>query len=275
MNNKLIRLLALALVAISVFSLCACSSTSETDETTTAVPYAEGAVIPDNKAEVVDKFNQLMAKTKEATDFEEMKYWLDHDAGGIECENATVTAAFKLMSDNVANEKHELFSMTTKNEEKKITAKDCFPVMGSDKAGALNLADVRSAVITDNRMDEHYTLIIKINPETNPNQDDSIYGKLYKISKDEDILAEFAKYKDFFTVGNYSATYGEGTIKMIVDKKTDRVTKLELSRNVVVETTITGQGTLKSEIGADVPVKFNYNSTANYEIIWPVEEAAE
>ncbi len=275
MNNKIIRLIALALVAISVFSLCACNSGTAEEETTTAVPYSEGAVIPDSKAEVVEKFNKLMADTKAATDFEEMKYWLDHDAGGIDCENNTVKSAFKLMSDNVTNEGHELFSMSTKDENKKVTAKDCFPVMGSDKAGMLDLADVRSAVITDNRMDEHYTLIIKINPETNPEQEDSIYGKLYKISKDEDVLAEFAKYKDFFTVGEYNATYGEGTIKMFVNKKTDRVTKLELSRNVVVETTISGQGTLKEEIGADVPVKFDYNSTANYEIIWPVEEAAE
>lgn len=267
MNKKLIRLISLALAAIMVFSLCSCSTSPTEEETTTTIPYASEA--PEGKAEIVEKFNKLMADTKNASGYEEMKYWLDQNARDCECENEYVKAAFKTVADKMTGVN---FEISTANEENPVTPKDCFPVMGSDAAGALDLADVRSAVITDNQGDAHYTIIIKINPETNPEQEDSVYGKLYKISKDEDILKNFDSIKDFVTAEEYDATYGIGTIKMVVDKATDHVTKLELSRSVAIETEITGQGTLAS-VGT-VPMKFNYNSTANYEIIWPTEEAA-
>ena len=266
MNKKLIRLISLALAAIMVFSLCSCSTNPAEEETTTEIPYASES--PAGKAEIVERFNKLMADTKNATDYEEMKYWLDQSAGGCECENKYVKAAFKTVADKMTKES---FGLSTADEENPSTPKDCFPVMGSDDAGALSLADVRSALISDNKGDAHYTIILKINPETNPEQEDSVYGKLYKISKDEDILANFDSVKDFVTAEEYSATYGIGTIKMVVDKKTDHVTKLELSRSVAIETEITGQGTLAS-VGT-VPMSFEYTSTANYEIIWPVEEA--
>jgi hypothetical protein len=157
---------------------------------------------------------------------------------------------------------------------KKVTAKECFPVMGSDEAAVLDFADVRSAIITDNEADAYYTIVIKLNPEKNPNQGDSVYGKLYKITKDEDIIKAFDGFKDFFTVGSYDANYGVGTIRMQVDKKSDRVMKVELIREVAIETTVTGQGAMKDEIGKDIPATFNYSSTATYDVLWkdiPVE----
>lgn len=278
MNKKLIRLISLALIAVMTLSLCACGTGSTEEETTTTVAIASGD--PEGKAEVVARFNKLMADTKvaksikedEKNGFEEMKYWLDHDINDVESENETVKSLLKLFSDKVTSNGYDL---STNNEEEPSNPKECFPIMGSDKAGALDLADVRSAVITDNGSDSHYTIMLKINPETNPDQENSIYGKLYKITEDGEILKEFDGYKDFITVSGYDATYGVGTIKMIVDKKTDHVTKLELSREVAIETKVTGQGTLKDEIAADTAVTFKFTSTANYEIIWPVEEEAE
>lgn len=273
MNKKLIRLLSLALAAVMVFSLCACNGGTAEEETTTTIPYSDQAIKDGDvaKAELVAKFNKLMADTKASTEFEGINYWLDQSAGDCECENEYVKASFKTLADKITNND---FGLSTTDEENPASVKDIFPVMGSDKAGALDLADVRSAVITDNEEDTHYTIVLKINPETNPEQENSIYGKLYKISKDDEILAEFAKYKDFVTVEKYDATYEIGTIKVVVDKATDHVTKLELGRTAAIETEITGQGTLAS-VGT-VPLKFKYYSTANYEITWPAaEEAAE
>ncbi len=279
MNKKLIRLIALALIAVMTLSLCACSTGSAEEETTTTIAIVSGD--PEGKAEVVARFNELMAATKaaksveedEKNGFNEMKYWLDHDINDVESDNETIKSLIKLFADKATSNGYDL---STNNEEEPSNPKECFPLMGSDKAGALNLADVRSAVITDNGADSHYTIMIKINPETNPDQENSIYGKLYKITEDGEILKEFDGYKDFITVDGYDATYGIGTIKMVVDKKTDHVTKLELSREVNIETKVTGQGTLKNEIAADTAVTFKFNSTANYEISWPEsEEAAE
>ena len=61
-------------------------------------------------------------------------------------------------------------------------------------------------------------------------------------------------------------------MQVIVDKATDHVTKVELSRTAAIETEITGQGTLAS-VGT-LPLKFKYYSTANYEIVWPEAEVA-
>lgn len=278
MNKKLIRLLSLALVAIMTLSLCACNGSSTEEETTTTVAIESGS--PEGKAEIVARFNKLMASAKNAKSleedekngFEEMKYWLDHDIKGVDSENETIKSLIKLFADKVTSNGYDL---STKNEEEPSNPKECFPIMGSDAAGALDLADVRSAIMTDNGSDTHYTIIIKLNPETNPDQENSIYGKLYKITEDGEILKEFDDYKDFITVAGYDATYGVGTVKMVIDKKTDRVTKLELSREVAIETKVTGQGTFKDEIPADTVVTFNFTSTANYEIIWPEEEVAE
>lgn len=270
MNKKLIRLLSLALAAVMVFSLCACSSTQEEEEVTT-IPYADEKIENGDvaKADLVAKFNKLMADTKASTEFESINYWLDQSAGDCECENEYIKASFKTLEKKITSES---FGLSTADEENPASVKDIFPVMGSDKAGALDLADVRTATITDNAEDAHYTIVLRINPETNPEQENSVYGKLYKISKDDEILAEFAKYEKFVTVEKYDASYEIGTIKVIVDKATDRITKLELSRTAAIETEITGQGTLAS-VGT-VPLKFKYYSTANYEITWPAEEAA-
>lgn len=256
MNNKFIRVISLALVVISVLSFSACSTSPVEEETTTTIVYASEK--PVGKAEVVERFNTVMKTAKEGK--VAISYSLDQGAGGCECENEYVKASFKTLANKMTNND---FAMSTEFGQ---PTTDIFPIMGSDDAGFLNLADVRSAVITDNEGDTHYTILIKINPETNPEQENSVYGQLYKISKDEEILKFFEGYEDFATVEEYSATYGVGTIKVIVDKETDHITKLELSRDVAVETEVTGQGTLAS-VGT-VPLKFNYSSTAHYELNW-------
>lgn len=265
MNKKLIRLISLALIAVMALSLCACNAGTAEEETTT-IRYNSKA--PEGKEEVVARFNKLMADTKAAKGFEEMKYSLGNDIGGVESDNATLKNLIKFYADQSAGAAAGAEELSTKAEDKKVTAKECFPVMGSDEAAVLDFSDVRSAVITDNEADTHYTIIIKLNPEKNPGQGEGVYGKLYKITKDEDILKAFDGYKDFFTVGSYDANYGVGTIKMVVDKKSDRVMRVELIRDVAIETTVTGQGAMKDEIGADIPVTFNYSSTAVYEVSW-------
>ena len=111
-----------------------------------------------------------------------------------------------------------------------------------------------------------YIIVIKIYPETNPNQKDSIYGKLYNIMDDKEILSHFDVVNSVVTVNSYSAQYGEGMIKAILKKDSNQLTELSLTRDVVVTTELTGVGTL-SDLGT-VPLEFNYNATENYSIDW-------
>ena len=263
MNKKLIRLISLAIAVMMIFSLCACSGSPVEEEEKEPIKYASEA--PSGKAEVVDQFNKVMAIAKSGK--AAISYSLDQGAGGCECENPYVKAAFKTLANKMTGND---YGMSTEYGQ---PATDIFPLMGSESAGSLDFTDVSSAIITDNEADTTYTIIIKINPETNPEQENSVYGKLYKISKDEDILKNFDGYEDFATVESYSATYGVGTVKVIVDKATDHIIKLELSRDVKIETEVTGHGTLAS-VGT-VAMTFNYWSTAHYDLNWDNPETEE
>ena len=111
-----------------------------------------------------------------------------------------------------------------------------------------------------------YIIVIKIYPEKNPNQKDSIYGKLYNIMDDKEILSHFDVVNSVVTVDSYSAQYGEGTIRATLRKDNNQLTELKLTRNVVVSTALTGVGTL-ADLGT-VPLEFNYDATETYTVDW-------
>ncbi len=254
MNKKIIRFISLTLAVLMIFSLCACGETEEEEET---INYA--SEVPVGKAEILDRFNSVMATAKAGVPA--VKYELnDREAKDCECENEYIKAAFKTLAGKIVGDN---FKKETKYGE---ATTDVLPIRGSDKAGNLLFTDIKSAYITDNDADKTYKIVIKINPETNPEQDNSVYGKMYNIEKDEDILANFDVVKDVMTVESYEASYGTGTITAEIDKATDHLVKLWLSREVIVETEVTGQGTLES-VGT-VPLKFLYKSTSYNELDW-------
>lgn len=253
MNKKLIRLLSIALAIVMLFSLCSCDTYEEEDD---EIKYA--SEVPVGKEAIIARFNDVIAAAK--NDKPAISYSLKQGAGGCDCENQYIKASFKTVANMITKES---FGNGT---EYGADTTDVFPLMGSANPASLSVADVRSAVITDNANDSTYTILIKINPEKNPEQNKGVYGKLYQIQKNEDILKNFDVVKDIMTVGDYSAEYGIGTVKAVINKTTDHLVKLELSRDVRVETEITGQGTLES-VGT-VPLAFNYNSTANYDLDW-------
>lgn len=262
MNKKLIRVISLLTAILMVFSLCACDTTADDEDE--EIKYA--SAVPATKSEIVDRFN-LAISTADASN-PAVEYSMDQSAGGAECENSNLKAAFKTVANWVTDES---FSQSTKYGE---SATNILPANGVDKIEKLLVSDVRSAYITDNKADKTYTIIININGEENPEQADSIYGKFYKISKDEDILANFDVVKNVMTVSDYDAQYGVGTIKATLDKTTDHILKLELSREVRVETEVTGVGTLAS-VGKDVPLSFNYSSTEKFSFDWDNPSTAD
>lgn len=262
MNKKLLRFLSLVLAAIMLFSLCSCDTYDEEEE---EVKYA--SEVPSDKAGIVERFNKVLADAK--AEKPAAKFSLSQGTGGYECENEYVKASFKTVAKLITKE-----SFGAESEFGGDTT-NTLPVRGSDKAGSLAVSDVRSAYITDNATDDTYTIIIKINSENNPEQSSSVFGKLYKIEKDEDILKNFENIKHLMTADSYSASYTGGTIKAIIDKTSDHLVRLELRRDARIETEVTGQGTLES-VGT-VPLAFNYDSTEKYELDWnnPATDAIE
>lgn len=248
-----------------MFTLCSCGDTTTGDDD--EIVYA--AAVPQTKTEIVDKINSLIAQVKESKPA--VSYSLSQKARNAECENKDIKSAFKTVADYITDES---FGQSTKYGE---STKDIFPLMGSDNAGVLQLKGVSAAYVTDNKDDEKYTLVVKLYPEKNPEDGaaDSIYGSLYHIPADKDILTEMGKLSSILTAESYDAEYVSGTVKVIVDKTTDHLVKLELSRDVDVTTEVTGHGSLES-VGT-VPLTFRYSSTSNYDIEWdnPDTEAIE
>lgn len=261
MNKKLLKFSSLLLALLMVFSLTACGE--EEDET-----YDYVSPIPSTTEEIIERFNSAMEGTKKGNPG--ISYSIDQNASMSgeqkdKCKenNKYVQAAFKTLSKAITDES---FSNETAYGE---STKDIFPTFGADTVAKLTSADVRSAYVTENKDDgtgATYIIVIKLYPEKEPNQDNSIYGKLYRITDDKEILSNFDVIKNVCTVDSYTTEYGTGTIKATIRKDNDQLTELKLSRDVVVTTEITGVGTLES-MGV-VPLEFNYSATENYSIDW-------
>lgn len=246
MNKKIKRIVSLFLVAVMALSFCACGEIEEE-------VVQRASAIPQTKAEIFDYF--CAALDKVVAEKPAISYGLSNSARGADCENSSIEAAFPTIS-------------------KLMTVGDGAEVeYGADNTGVfptnkLELNNIKSANIIDidDTTSRSYTIVMTIWDESNPNQDDSVFGKIYKISKDEDILAEMKKASDFFTVESYDAQYQLGTIRAVISKETDRIESLELERNVLVSTEITGVNTF-AEVGT-VPLSFEYNSTESYSMNW-------
>ena len=246
MNKKIKRLVSFLLVAIMAFSLCACGEIEEE-------VVQRASAIPQTKAEIFDYF--CAALDKVVAEKPAVSYGLSNRARGADCENSNIEAAFPTIA-------------------KLMTVGDGAEVeYGADNTGVfptnkLELNDIKSANIIDidDTTSRSYTIVLTIWDDSNPNQDDSVFGKIYKISKDEDILAEMKKASAYFTVESYDAQYRIGTIRAVVSKETDRIESLELERTVDITTEITGVNTF-AEVGT-VPLSFEYSSTESYSMNW-------
>ena len=258
MKKNIVRFSSLLIAVLMILSLCACGEEEET--------YDYKSPIPTTTEEILNRFNSAMADAKKGNPG--ISYSISQKASMSgeqkdKCENEYVKAAFKTVSSAITKES---FSKETQYGE---STKDIFPIVGSDAATSLTMSDIRSAYVTENKDDgtgATYIIVIKIYPEKNPNQNDSIYGKIYNIMDDKEILSHFDVVNSVVTVDSYSTEYGIGTIKAILKKDSDQITELQLSRNVIVSTSLTGVGTL-SDLGT-VPLEFTYESTENYSIDW-------
>ncbi|MBQ8228676.1 MAG: hypothetical protein IJZ88_06660 [Clostridia bacterium] len=246
MNKKIKRIISLLLVAVMALSFCACGEIEEE-------VVKRASAVPQTKAEIFDYFCKALDKVVEEKPA--VSYGLSNDAGSADCENSNIEAAFPTIAK----------LMTVGDGAETAYGEDCSAIFPNNK---LELNDIKSANIIDidDTTSRSYTIVMTIWDENNPNQDDSVFGKIYKISKDEDILAEMKKASAYFTVESYDAEYQIGTIRAVISKETDRLESLQLERNVEVSTEITGQNTF-AEVGT-VPLSFNYSSTESYDINW-------
>ncbi len=248
MNKMFKKVVALLLVAIMGLSLCACSEIEEE-------VVKRASAIPQTKEEIFNYFCNAINKV--ITEKPAVSYGVSHEAKSPDCENSSVEAAFPTIADIITGH--------IESGAESAYGEDCTEVFVKNR---LTINDIKSANIVDidDVTSRSYTITMTIWDDTNPNQNDSAFGKIYKIKEDNVILEEMKKASAFFTVEKYDAQYQVGTIRAVVSKETDRIEELNLERSVLVTTEITGQNTL-AEVGT-VPLSFTYNSTESYGINW-------
>lgn len=253
MNKKIIRALALVLIAAMTFSLCSCGSYEEE-------VIKRASAIPQTKAEIFDYFCKAMKMVEEKNPA--VSYKLSQKAKSADSENSSIKAAFPTIAK----------LMTGSIKESTEYGEDCSKLFPQN---TLDLKNIKSANIVDidDATSRSYTIELTIWEESNPTQENSIFGKIYKITPKDEILNELKKASDYMTIDDYDAQYQVGKIIAVVSKETDRLSELKLEREIRVETEVTGQNTL-AEMGT-VPLAFTYSSTANYSVNWDDPNTAE
>lgn len=253
MNKTIKKVVSFVLIAIMAVSFCSCAAIEEE-------VVKRASAVPQTKEEIFDYFCKSLDMVLEQKPA--VSYGLSNDAGSADCENSSIEAAFPTIAK----------LMTVGDGAETAYGEDCSAIFPDNK---LTLSDIKSANIVDidDTTSRSYTIILTIWDDSNPNQDDSVFGKIYKISKDEDILNEMKKASAYFTAESYDAQYQVGKIVAVVSKETDKLQELHLERSVEVSTEITGQNAF-AEVGT-VPLSFNYSSTENYSINWDNPETSE
>lgn len=253
MNKKIIRIVALVLVAVLTLSLCSCTDFGDEE-------LKRASEIPQTKEEIFNYFSKAMDLVIEKNPA--IGYKVSQKAKSPETENSDVKAAFATVAS----------LLTGDIKDSTEYGEDCSRLFPTN---ALELKDIKSANIVDidDISERSYTIELTIWEELNPTQDDSTFGKLYKITPKEDILKELKKASDYLTVENYQAQYEIGKITAVVSKEKDQLQSLKLERNIQITTEITGQNTL-SGLGT-VPLSFKYSATATYSADWDNPNTAE
>lgn len=247
MKKKLIRIVSLVLIAVMAFSLCSCTN-SDDDK----VIRAE-AKIPQTKQEIFDYFCNAVELVK--TEKPKVDYSVKEKAKSPESDNSHIKEAFPTIA-----------KLMTKGSSAGVEyGQDNSEIMPQD---IFDIEDIRSANIIDidDTTSRSYTIIMTIWEEDNPTQDESVFGKMYKIAPKSEILEEMKKGSAFFTVEDYDSQYNVGTIRAVISKETNQISELSLERSVIVSTSITGQGTL-ADVGT-ASLSFRYESTESYGFDW-------
>lgn len=281
MNKKILAAISVILVFSLLFAFTGCSSTEEEETTTTTIfvktPLPtdittsideESMVVTDttytpdqlkaNTATIFEYFNLHVNEVKSAKAAVNMSQSKSigkaKDAEGNDLpmsENAYINAAItSLDSYMLHNDGAEL----AYGED--MTA--FMPVKGASYVSALTLEDIESATCVDSGNQRTITLTLK--SPTLP----ATIEKAYDMGNVDEVMTEFQKAEKYLTVAKPTLEYKDCQIIIVANVETDEVHTIKYVKNIDVDTSVTGQGSL-ADIGT-VPVKLRYSNTVEYTI---------
>ena len=274
--------LALIVISASLFSLSACSSSSDEEveeRTTLAAEYTESAVPVDKSSEeVLEYFNTLLNGIKENKPYiyyrfeknvpnsslkvtkagQEQAETIDESLASI---NDAAKAVKDLMLENIEETSGEV-PFGADNT-------DVMLVKGESFASKLTVDDIKYATMTE--IGDTYYITIEFNDITEAEAKD-ILTKAFNLRDKADLLnsEEFAKTKEYLELKDYTVTYSGCKITATVNRLTNEITNVNYFKAANVIASATGKNTFANH--GDLSILFTLEDKANFEINWVNEK---
>jgi len=270
--------LALVVISASLFSLSACSSSSDEEveeRTTLAAEYTESAVPVDKSSEeVLEYFNTLLNGVKENKPAMYYRFEMNVPNDSIKITKAgqeqaeTVDESLASLNDAAKAIKDLMLeNIEEKSGDIALGADntDVMFVQGESFASELTVDDIKYATMTE--IGDTYYITIEFNDIAEAEAKD-VLAKAFKIRDKADILnsEEFAKTKEYLELKDYTVSYSGCKITATVNRLTNEITNVNYYKAANVAASATGKNTFAEH--GDLSVLFTLEDRAVFEINW-------
>lgn len=263
-----LKLTAILMVVLTVFTLASCALTdaASEEETTTEPEVVTMEARPTDNAQILDFYNRAVNNIKAqnpGVSCTKSGSVRDVDTGDTPEAKAMIQFA-KSFSDAL-NKQSE-----TKEYGEDLT--DFMPLKGSPVVSRLTEADIATIEMTDVEDDRYsYDIHIVLNDS---DKTGAVANAFDMDLEKSDILNTFTDYKDTVEVSDYEVSFNGCEIFARINKETNQVTSLRLVKNNVVTADVNFCGTL-ADLG-ETPVTFNYAQELNFsDFVWEEPTEAE
>ncbi len=294
MKSRGIKITAVLMALVSVFSLCACQMTPLFETETTTEKVFTTTPIVGERGKALEYLNNALNglkgefeqhKTEDSGEQTAVKpsfsYSIKRSASKFECQDEVLEANLSGLADKILNQKNKGDynpAATDENGNPLDPNYEVFnqmlPVKGETWVSKLTVDDIVDIQWIDRKKTES-RVILRLGEEENPVKGEGIYGKIFDIADKKTILDTFKSAENYFKLNDYSTKYHDGVIICEIDKETDRIKSMTYEKLVTV--TADGEGTNNlASLGKQTIVfefKETYEFGFNYNAIDGVTEA--
>ena len=238
-SSSFLKILALLMVTLTVFTLASCSLTDAPaeEETTTERPAVALEARPETTEQIVAFYNKVANNIKASKPGVSSKRTFsvrNEDTG--DTPEAKALIRFAKSFSNSLNKVEE-------SKEYGENLNDFLPLKGTDVVSRLTVADIVSAELNDIE-DDQYAYDLHIVLQDSADRNGAVAGTFdFDIEKSE-VLNTFTDYKESVEVSDYGVSYDGCEIFARINKETNQVLWLKLVKNANVTASVNFCGTL-------------------------------
>ncbi|MDD6062209.1 MAG: hypothetical protein PUB99_06305 [Oscillospiraceae bacterium] len=268
-TSLLLKIAAVLMVVVTIFTLASCSLFDEPaeEETTTERPAVALEARPETTAQVVAYFNKVVNNIKASRPG--VSSSRSYDVKNVDTGDTAEAKALIQFAKSFS----EALEKVKDSKEYGENLNDFLPLKGTDTVSRLTEADVVSAELTDVE-DDQYVYDVHIVLQNSAERNGSVSNAFdFNIEKSE-VLDTFTDYKDSVEVGDYNVSYDECEIFARVNKETNQVLSLNYVMNASVTASVSFCGSLADLGETDVSFTLREERSFN-DFVWEEPTEAE